>query len=480
MFSFRTRSILQLTVLGFLMVVALLISALFMSARQLELLTNLGQMTVNESSAAMRASRQLIEHTGSLERSARQFLVLRDPGLLEVYDTRRADLLQALNQLRSLDVHGGLLDRLTQLEDTEQRAYEALNSATSQSAFEYPQLLEIAYEVSRMTSTWVDGRASLLSERTDASSRDLNIRTSLLVCIAMLLVMLFVTLITRPLRQLDHAIADLGSGRYEEPIEIGGPRDLQVVGARLDWLRDRLQRLEQQRHDFLRHVSHELKTPLAAMQESAALLADGIAGPVNEEQRTLIRILSNNAQRLLSLIEGLLRHNADSFAVVDAAPVTIRLNKLIRNVVQSQQLAITTAGIHIRYSLTRLAILGDAERVRVILDNLLSNAVKFSPEGSTIHISLQRQGENAIVEIQDEGPGVLPDERDKIFSAFFRGTQQAREHFHSTGLGLAIASDYAAEAGGSLTLEDSETGARFRLTLPRRGMTHNAQTHSRD
>lgn len=480
MFSFRTRSILQLTVLGFLMVAALLISALFMSANQLQLLTNLGQATVNESSAAMRASRQVIEHTGSLERSARQFLILRDPGLLEVYDARRSDLYQAIEQLRELEVDDAFLQYLDELQTTEEDAYQQLNAATSQTSFEYPQLLEIAYQVSAMTASWVDARASLLSARTDASSRDLNIRTFLLVCIAMLLVMLFVTLITRPLRQLDRAIADLGSGRYDEPIEIGGPRDLQEVGARLDWLRDRLRRLEQQRHDFLRHVSHELKTPLAAMQESASLLADGIAGPVNEEQRTLITILSNNAKRLLSLIEGLLRHNDDSFAVVDAAPATIRLNKLIRNVVQSQQLAITTAKIQVRYSLTRLAILGDTERVRVILDNLLSNAVKFSPEGSTIHISLKRQGDSAVIDIQDEGPGIPPEERDKIFSAFFRGSHQAREHYHSTGLGLAIASDYAADAGGSLTLEESETGARFRLTLPRRGKIQDAQSQSHD
>ena len=147
MFSFRTRSILQLTVLGFLMLTELLISALFMSARQLELLTNLGQMTVNESAAAMRASRQLIEHTSSLERSARQFLVLRDPGLLEVYDARRADLYQAVTQLRQLGVHDELLERLTQLQETEEAAYQQLNGATSQTSFEYPQLLEVAYEV---------------------------------------------------------------------------------------------------------------------------------------------------------------------------------------------------------------------------------------------------------------------------------------------------------------------------------------------
>lgn len=466
---FRTRSILQLTILGFLAVAALLISALVISARQLDMLTTSGQQTVNQSANAMRASRELIEHSGALERSARQFLILRDPALLEVYDDRREALHETLLQLLALGNDTAIAEQAGELRDIEFQAYRELNAATSETNFEYPRLLETAYELTRLTAAWVDARAAQLREQTATSQRALNTRTLLLVCTALLLAVLFVALITRPLRRLDTAIKNLGSGQYEDRIEIGGPSDLQLLGSRLDWLRDRLQQLEQQRSEFLRHVSHELKTPLAAMQESAALMADGIAGPVNEEQRTLIAILSNNCQRLLSLIEGLLRHNADSFAIVDAPPEAIKLTDMVSDIVLTHQAVASNAGINIQTQLDNIAISGDRERIRVVVDNLLSNAVKFSPQGGAIDVSMMRDGELVTIDIKDEGPGVADAELDKIFTPFFQGSARPREHYHSTGLGLAIAREYAERAGGKLTVFNRKAGqgACFRLSLPR-------------
>ncbi len=467
---FRTRSILQLTVLGFLAVAALLISALFISAQQLNTLTTSGQLTVNQSANAMRASRELIEHSSALERSARQFLVLRDPALLQVYDDRREALHGTLLQLLALGDDPDITRQASALRDIEFQAYRGLNAATSETDFEYPRLLEIAYELTRLTSAWVDANAAALRVQTADSQRALNIRTLWLVCTALLLAVLFVALITRPLRQLDTAIRNLGSGEYEERIKIGGPSDLQLLGSRLDWLRDRLQQLEHQRGEFLRHVSHELKTPLASIQESAALIADGIAGPINEEQRTLVAILSNNCQRLSGLIEGLLRHNADSFAIVDAPPETIKLTGLVNEVILNHQPATISASIKIRRQLDKIAISGDRERIRVIVDNMMSNAVKFSPKGGTITVTMSRDGDLVQLDIADEGPGVPEEELDKIFTAFFQGSAQPREYYHSTGLGLAIAREYAERTGGKLTVfnRGAAHGACFRLSLPRR------------
>ncbi|OFE12938.1 hypothetical protein PHACT_07125 [Pseudohongiella acticola] len=467
---FRTRSILQLTVLGFLAVTALLISALVISVRQLDTLTTSGQLTVNQSAFAMRASRELIEHSGALERSARQFLILRDPALLEVYDDRRESLHETLAQLLSLNNDDAISAQAEELQGMEMQAYSELNAATSQTDFEYPRLLETAYELTRLTSTWVDTRAALLREQTANSQRALNIRTLLLVCTALLLAVLFVTLITRPLRQLDIAIRDLGKGAYEQRIRIGGPTDLRLLGARLDWLRDRLQQLEQQRSEFLRHISHELKTPLAAMQESAALMGDGIAGPVNAEQKTLIGILSNNCQRLLGLIEGLLRHNAESFAIVDAPPEAIKLTAMVKGIVSSHQASTQNTQLKWHTRLDKVAISGDRERIRVIVDNLLSNAVKFSPRNGKIAITMVRDKEFIDIDVADEGPGVPEEEQEKIFSAFFQGTARPREHYHSTGLGLAIAREYAEQMGGKLIIINNKAGqgACFRLSLPRR------------
>jgi len=467
---FRTRSIMQLTILGFLAVTALLISALVISARQLDTLTMSGQMTVNQSATAMRASRELIEHSGALERSARQFLILRDPALREVYDDRRESLHDTPLQLLALSQDDAITEQAGELRDVEFQAYRELNAATSETSFEYPRLLETAYELTRLTSAWVDARAAELRDQTAQSQRALNIRTLRLVCTALLLAVLFVALITRPMRRLDTAIKNLGRGEYEDRIKIGGPSDLQLLGSRLDWLRDRLQQLEQQRSEFLRHVSHELKTPLAAMQESAALMADGIAGPINEEQRTLIAILSNNCQRLLGLIEGLLRHNADSFAIVDAPPEAIKLTDLVAEIVLTHQTAAQSAGISINTQLDKIAISGDRERIRVIVDNLLSNAVKFSPQGGSIGVTMTRDGDLAHIDIVDQGPGVPEAELEKIFTPIFQGSARPREHYHGTGLGLAIAREYAERTGGKLTVfnRKAEQGACFRLSLPRR------------
>lgn len=467
---FRTRSILQLTILGFLAVTALLISALFISARQLDTLTMSGQQTVNQSANAMRASRELIEHSGALERSARQFLILRDPALLEVYDDRRVALHETLRQLLALGNDPAISEQAGALRDIESQAYQELNAATSETDFEYPRLLEPAYELTRLTSAWVDARAAQLRDQTANSQRALNIRTLWLVCTALLLAVLFVALITRPLQRLDSAIKNLGRGEYQDRVRIGGPSDLQLLGSRLDWLRDRLQQLEQQRSEFLRHVSHELKTPLAAMQESAALMADGIAGPVNEEQRTLIAILSSNCQRLLGLIEGLLRHNADSFAIVDAPPEAIKLTDLVNDTVLTHRAAASNAGIKIHRQLDKVAISGDRELIRIIVDNLLSNAVKFSPQGGTIEVSMTRDGNQVHIDIADQGPGVPEAELEKIFTPFFQGSARPREHYHSSGLGLAIAREYAERTGGKLTVINRRAaqGACFRLSLPRR------------
>lgn len=467
---FRTRSILQLTILGFLVVAALLISALVISAQQLESLTASGQQTVNQSANAMRASRELIEHSGALERNARQYLVLNDQTLLDVYQDRRAAFHNTLIQLLALGDDPAIAGQAELLRAMELQAFGALNESTAQTSFQYPRLLETAYELTRLTSAWVDARAARLRDQTATSQQALNIRTVLLVLTALLLAVLFVALITRPLQQLDKAIKDLGNGAYEHRIDIGGPTDLQLLGSRLDWLRDRLQQLEQQRSEFLRHVSHELKTPLAAMQESASLMADGIAGPVNEEQRTLIAILSSNCQRLLNLIEGLLRHNAGSFAIIDAPPETIKLTDMVNDLVLAHQTSATSGELTLKTHLDNVAIIGSQETIRVIVDNLLSNAVKFSPQGGTIDIFLSREEALVHIDVQDEGPGIPEPELDKIFVPFFQGSTRAREHYHGTGLGLAIAREYAERAGGKLTVinRTSGKGACFRLTLPRR------------
>lgn len=465
---FPNRSILQLTIFGFLVVTVLLMIALLLTARQFEAFTQLSQETASQSAATMRLSRELVEHTSALERNARQYTVVKDPALLNVYQSRRNEFRTALERLGQLAGSGEMATMARDLlarEANASRELERLN-AESAGSYIYPALLESAHELSRFASLLVEEQVANLRDRTERATQTLSMQTVVLVLSALLVATLFVTLITRPLRQVDRAIRRLGRGSYEGAIAVNGPRDLQQLGERLDWLRNRLEQLEQQRHAFLRHVSHELKTPLASMQESTALLRDGIVGTMNDEQRRILDILNTNCQRLLGLIESLLRHNASSFEALDVMPQPINPTRLLDDVLAAHELDIMRRGLTVERNEEKLTLTGDPERIRVIMDNLVSNAIRFSPEGGTLFIHLQRHGDHACLDVRDEGPGVAEEDQDRIFTAFYRGRNQAREPYQGSGLGLAIAREYAMAGGGDLCIIESDTGACFRAILP--------------
>lgn len=135
----------------------------------------------------------------------------------------------------------------------------------------------------------------------------------ILIPVALLVMLLITFLIAKPIRRMDAAINRLGEGEYTEPISIDGPGDLRSLGERLDWLRTQLELLEQQKQRFLRHVSHELKTPLTAIREASELLRDGVGGTLSEQQQEIIGILRESSLRLQKMIENLLSYTAIKF-----------------------------------------------------------------------------------------------------------------------------------------------------------------------
>jgi two-component system sensor histidine kinase GlrK len=269
------------------------------------------------------------------------------------------------------------------------------------------------------------------------------------------------------LSRFERAVIALGQNKLDRRIRLKGPEDLQWVGRRLDWLRRRLLTLEQQRSRILRHVSHELKTPLAALREGSSLLSEGIAGPLSPQQTRIAGIMQSNTLRLQGLIDGLLKmqqagHIRDSFE-----PVPIRVDELIQQILATHQLAARNKRLHISGSLAPLTVEGGHEELTTILDNLISNAIKFSPEDSTVRLSLTREGDRAVIDVIDQGPGVPEVDRDKIFEPFYRSP--ASKGVPGVGLGLAIAREFVAAHRGSLDLLATPSGTHFRTTLPLAG-----------
>jgi two-component system sensor histidine kinase GlrK len=239
---------------------------------------------------------------------------------------------------------------------------------------------------------------------------------------------------------------------------------MQRIGRRLDWLRRRLLALEQQRTRILRHVSHELKTPLAALREGASLLHEGMAGPLSPQQATIAGIMQGNALRLQRLIDGLLRMQQAGHLRERIEAVPLRLDELVQHTLATHQLAARDKHLHVAGSLAPLTVAGGRDELTAIVDNLVSNAIKFSPDGGNLRLALTRDGDNAVLDVIDEGPGVPEADREKIFEPFYRSP--ASKGVAGVGLGLAIAREFVAAHRGTLDLVATATGTHFRATLP--------------
>jgi two-component system sensor histidine kinase GlrK len=272
--------------------------------------------------------------------------------------------------------------------------------------------------------------------------------------------------LSRPLAQIETAIDRLGENRYEDRIEVRGPSDLQRVGQQLNWLRQRLSDLEADKARFLRHISHELKTPLAALREGVALLEDGVAGALSPNQREIAGILNQNTAALQSQIEALLRYNAATFDAQHVQRQPADMEALLAQCIAGQRLQSQAAGLTVVTEGKARPIAVDTDKMAVALGNLLSNAVRFSPPGGLICFRLGELNGMLLLDCIDQGPGVAPDDAARIFEPFYQGQRQPPGARRGNGIGLSIVHEYVAAHSGVLQLMPSERGARFRIELP--------------
>ena len=175
--------------------------------------------------------------------------------------------------------------------------------------------LQAAGQEVRGLSAEIDGKVQGLLEREDVKLARVISHMTFIGVLALpgtvFLVVLSSVAVARPMWRLADAIRQLGHEKWQMPIVIDGPADLRALGANLEWMRTRLLASEKQKKAFLRHITHELKTPLAAIMEAGALLRDEVPGPVNDDQRGVLKILKNNADSLVHATEKQLQEHGD-------------------------------------------------------------------------------------------------------------------------------------------------------------------------
>ena len=468
------RSFLKFILLGFLLVSLPLLYALGELIYSLDRLASESRQEVLQAAQAGRSSRLLFEQATMLERLARQQLILEDPALLEDYARVRQEFRGTTSQLGQLPLESAQLAALAKLSERETRLRDSLVSPTRTPdtirslADGYAQLVEGAQGMLTATNQLTQRAIERLQETADQGREKWLYLALATAAIALALAIFFAVLIARPIRQLDLAVRRMGSADFTHAIEVNGPQDLRYVGQRLEWLRTRLRELEEQQNRFLRHVSHELKTPLTAVREGAELLRDNVGGRLGPEQQEIVRIVRENTLSLQRLIEDLLRyHQTGGMEPATLGPVA--LSEVIRHVVKEQKLAALARIITVDVSLKPAIIVGDTEKIRTVIDNLLSNSIKYSPRAGQIQITLGQQSGYAVLDVIDQGPGIPVPERERVFESFYTGKPPADGKVKGSGLGLAIAREYALAHGGRIEIldrADGNRGAHFRLWLP--------------
>lgn len=467
------RSFLSLLLLGFTIVAAPLIVALFSNALAFGRLASLSENAVHSAVKITQASRSLLTASNGLERSARQYAVAGEQTFLDAYRNNRGSFLAIVRQLDAMPLSGTQRTELKAIEREADLIHEAITSTGPT-----PQLSQRLAREFTMLTVHVHGLIDLGDEMIDSAIEQLRTqavqsRNSVfwlmiaLIPTAILLIASFTFLIARPITQVSAGIRALGEGQFGRSIHIQGPGDMVRLGEQLDWLRERLLTLEAQKTRFLQHISHELKTPLTALREGSDLLSSGVVGNLNAEQREIARILQENSIELRKLIEGLLNYSAVHAQTSYLDAKIVPLKDVIRRVINDRKLAIVAKGIRIELNTEHIAAYCDEEKMRVVLDNLLSNAVKYSPERGLISIKLYKERGDAVFEVLDEGPGIPVHEREKVFEAFYRGAEEPDAAIKGSGLGLSIVKEYVTLHRGTVDILEGP-GAHFRVRIPRR------------
>jgi two-component system, NtrC family, sensor histidine kinase GlrK len=471
----RPKSLSGLMLIGFTIVATPLLFAIVNAAVQMNRLSTRSEQLVVHGVRVTRNNQRMFEEIGALERTARLYQIIGTAEALDAYGRNQEHLAETLDELLALPLDDQAHEDALALQAEANRLHWELARNTPNSARTadlikaFPQLDDMASKVSNQVSAQIDRELSSLQQATQLAQRNLFWETLLLVPLTLAVVGVFTYLFGRPIRAIDRAISELGRGTFSRPIAIRGPADLERLAAQLEWLRVRLLDLAQEKNRFLRHMSHELKTPLANIREGTELLMDGAVGELQSSQREVTAILRENGMKLQRLIENLLSFSAWQAKSVGLEISEFKLRPLIKSVLENQQLTLVAQRVRLDVHVEDLTPLADRGKVRLILDNLLSNAIKFTPRGGTISIHARADREQLVLDVMDSGPGIPADERNRIFEAFYQGKTPQGGHVKGTGIGLSVVTEFVNAHGGSIEILEAKTGgAHFRVRLPMR------------
>jgi two-component system sensor histidine kinase GlrK len=471
----RPRTLLGMVLMGLAFVTIPLLVAVGNAMIKLGQLAAESEAVLGDSATATLENQRLTNLLQRMERNALQYIELKNvvatSDLLTLYDRDQATFEGSVAALRTIPSDARVRDQLARLTSLSKDVHRMLRAgATQDSVIErFGMLTEATRVVTDGMRTETNERLETLQENTRSAQQELAWLSAALIPGALVLIGLFLLLVGRPMRQIDRAIRELGEGDFSRPITVSGPNDIETLGRQLEWLRHRLKESTDEKNKFLRHMSHELKTPLANIREGTELLLDGSVGQLDIQQQEVTSILRDNGVKLQKLIENLLTFSAWQTHTAALELTEFELKPMVFSVLSQHRLVLSNRKIKLQLAISAINVIADEGKLKLVLENLLSNAIKFTPSGGTIHVGAGMQEDDLIIDVSDNGPGVHPDDGDRIFEAFYQGRRPQGGPVGGTGIGLSVVAECVQAHGGAVNLVHGEaSGAHFRVRLPLR------------
>ena len=442
-------------------------------------------------------SLQLVRDLDQVEEFTRKFFATEgDPDYASQMEDMRNAFSQGLQELQSL--------RLTAKEKDEVGRLSGLWSELAQ-AFPDPQAgfrslspLQVETVISKQlalfgrlriqTQAVIQATRLAIQSQVEESSRAgqraqrIAWAAALAALVLSLVISFWITRsISHPLRSLTEGTRAVAEEKFFYQLDATGGDELAQLAGDFNIMTRRLGELDEMKKDFVSHVSHELKTPLASMQETVRLLLDEIEGPLNEKQKRFLELNLRSGQRLSFLIGNLLDLSRMEAGVMRYDIRPHDLGALTRAVLAEFEAPLREKSLPLEARIPGepVTVECDGDRIIQVLGNLLGNALKFSPRGGALRVSLisitalpdhlprtwrdkisgAQNGKGfALLSVADGGPGIPAAEKEKIFEKFHQLRQGDESSCQGAGLGLAIGRTIVEAHRGAIWVEDNPGG----------------------
>ena len=287
------------------------------------------------------------------------------------------------------------------------------------------------------------------------------------ILIAISVVVMIRFMFVRPLRQMCRAMQQLAQGDFSVRMRAGGhwrPLELRQFTAAFNTAAQELGNTEILRKDFINDFSHEFKTPITSLGGFADLLLECGEELTAEERREYLSIISSESHRLADLASNVLLLSRIESQTILTGQTEFDLTEQLRQCVLMTQQKWADRQLQVEPHLSECRCRGSEELLRQVWLNLLDNAFSYTPPGSTIVLSVSRQEQRFIVSVEDNGPGIAPEDLPHVFDRFYKADKAHRSG--GTGLGLAIAHEVIVRLGEEIGVENRPGGgARFWFSL---------------